>query len=206
MVGTSESSEAILRLLEVGLAVALIGVRVLVGLLVRVMVGLLVRVVWEEWVMRGLFIRLLMRSFIGLLMRIVRSTIGLLVRIVRGIVGLLVKIVRSTIGLLVRIMRSSVRLLVRIVRGSVRLLVRIMRSIVGLLVRIVRSIVGLLVRLTVASIMRSGVISLRVIMLGFDLLMSVSALQMVEVERLRLLNSTIARLVSHWSISTVRVA
>ena len=142
MVGTSESSEAIMRLLEVGLAVALIGVRVLeaVRLLVRVMVGLLVRVVWEEWVMRGLFIRLLMRSFIRLLMRIVRSTIGLLVR------------------------------------------------------------------LTVASIMRSGVISLRVIMLRFNLLMSVSALQMVEVERLRLLNSTIARLVSHWSISTVRVA
>ena len=175
MVGTSESSEAIMRLLEVGLAVALIGVRVLeaVRLLVRVMIGLLVRVVWEEWVMRGLFIRLLMRSFIRLLMRIVRSTIGLLVRIVRGIVGLLV----------------------RVMRGSVRLLVRIMRSIVGLLVR-----------LTVASIMRSGVISLRVIMLRFNLLMSVSALQMVEVESFRLLNSTIARLVSHWSISTVRVA
>ena len=186
MVGTSESSEAIMRLLEVGLAVALIGVRVLeaVRLLVRVMEGLLVRVVWEEWVMRGLFIRLLMRSFIRLLMRIVRSTIGLLVRIVRGIVGLLV----------------------RVMRGSVRLLVRIMRSIVGLLVRIMRSTIGLLVRLTVASIMRSGVISLRVIMLRFNLLMSVSALQMVEVERLRLLNSTIARLVSHWSISTVRVA
>ena len=156
-----------MRLLEVGLAVALMGVRVLVA------VRLLVRVVWEEWVMMGLFIRLLMRSFIGLLMRIVRSTIGLLVRIVRG----------------------SVRLLVRIVRGSV-----------GLLVRIMRSIVGLLVRLTVASIMRSGVISLRVIMLRFNLLMSVSALQMVEVKSFRLLNSTIARLVSHWSISTVRVA
>ena len=77
MVGTSESSEAIMRLLEVGLAVALIGVRVLeaVRLLVRVMIGLLVRVVWEEWVMRGLFIRLLMRSIIRLLMRILRCTI-----------------------------------------------------------------------------------------------------------------------------------
>ena len=91
-------------------------------------------------------------------------------------------------------------------RGIVGLLVWVMRGSIRLLVRIVRSTIGLLVRLTVASIMRSGVISLRVIMLRFNLLMSVSALQMVEVESFRLLNSTIARLVSYWSISTVRVA